>query len=87
MDMVQRTTFIDPFIPQISTLFNSALCLVLFLDVSNQRTYILGRRDAQQTNLCWVVMNIVKKHKAGQGERPLRQIIFEQRPKDSGYPV
>ena len=82
--MVQRTTLIDPFIPQISTLFNAALCLVLFLDVSNERTYILGRRDTQQTNLRWVAMRIMKKHKTGQGERPLRQITFEQRPTDSG---
>lgn len=50
--------------------------MVLFLHVSNQArslfwgAYIFGKRDRQETNLCWVVMNIMKKNKAGQRKRP-----------------
>lgn len=49
--------------------------IVLFLYVSNQArslfwgAYIFGRRDRQEANLCWVVMNIMK-NKAGQRKRP-----------------
>ena len=50
--------------------------MVLSLHVSNQArslfwgACIFGRRDRQETNLCGVVMNVMKRNKAGQRKRP-----------------
>lgn len=68
MDMVQRTTSINPAHSTHIQLLNAAVCLVLLLDVSKRELGILGS-ETQQTNLRWVAMHIMKKHKAGK-ERP-----------------
>ena len=56
--------------------FHAAMGMVLSLHVSNQArslfwgACIFGRRDRQETNLCGVVMNVMKRNKAGQRKRP-----------------
>lgn len=73
MDMVQRITVSDSVIQQIFV--HAAMGMVLFLYVSNRAralfwgAYIFGRRDRQEANLCWVVMNVMK-NKEGQRKRP-----------------